>query len=194
MVWWTNNTWITLVEKKQLILYWKREITHHWLLLKYLLLYWIYFLKLLTLFLILKILSNGTYIQTYTYILLSFFSSSFFPPSLPSLFFLLFRATLQHMEVPRLGVQSELQLLAYPTATQDLSHVCYLRHSSWQCQVLIHWAVPGIKSASSWILDGFVTTESQWELLCTFFLYPNLNVSCALFSLVIILAKCIWGL
>ena len=33
-------------------------------------------------------------------------------------------------------VQSELQPLAYTTAiaTQDLSHVCNLHHSSWQCQ------------------------------------------------------------
>ena len=32
---------------------------------------------------------------------------------------------LQHMEVPRLGVELELQLLAYTTATatQDLSHI-----------------------------------------------------------------------
>ena len=32
----------------------------------------------------------------------------------------------QHMEVPRLGVESELQLLAYPTAiaTRDLSCIC----------------------------------------------------------------------
>ena len=30
---------------------------------------------------------------------------------------------LWHMEVPRLGVDSELQLLAYTTATQDPSHV-----------------------------------------------------------------------
>ena len=36
------------------------------------------------------------------------------------------------MEVPRLGVQLELQLPAYttPIATQDLGH------SSWQCQIL----------------------------------------------------------
>ena len=32
-------------------------------------------------------------------------------------FFFLFRATLMHVEVPRLGVQLELQLLAYATAT-----------------------------------------------------------------------------
>ena len=33
---------------------------------------------------------------------------------------------LQHMEVPRLGVKSELQLLAYTTATAmwDLSRIC----------------------------------------------------------------------
>ena len=38
----------------------------------------------------------------------------------------------RHMEVPRLGVKSELQLLAYTTATatRDLSHVCHLHHSS----------------------------------------------------------------
>ena len=42
------------------------------------------------------------------------------------------------MEVPRLGVQSELWLLPYTTAiaTQDPSHVCNLHHGSWQCQIL----------------------------------------------------------
>ena len=42
------------------------------------------------------------------------------------------------MEVPRLGVQSELQLLAFAlaTATQDPSRVGDLCHSSWQCQIL----------------------------------------------------------
>ena len=37
----------------------------------------------------------------------------------------------QHMEVPRLEVKTELQLLAYATATamQDLSHICDLHHS-----------------------------------------------------------------
>ena len=42
---------------------------------------------------------------------------------------------MQHMEVPRqLGVQSELQLLAYTaaTATPDPSRVCNLQHSSRQ--------------------------------------------------------------
>ena len=41
------------------------------------------------------------------------------------------------MEVPRLGVESDLQLLGYPPATamQDLSHVCNLHHSSQQHQI-----------------------------------------------------------
>ena len=43
---------------------------------------------------------------------------------------------LQHMEVPRLGVESELQLLAIVTAaaTWDLSRAYDVLHSSWQ-----HW-------------------------------------------------------
>ena len=42
------------------------------------------------------------------------------------------------MEVPRLGVESELQSLAYTTATatQDPSCICNLHHSSWQRQIL----------------------------------------------------------
>ena len=40
------------------------------------------------------------------------------------------------MEVPRLEVESELQLLTFAIATEtpDPSHVCDLHHSSWQ-----HW-------------------------------------------------------
>ena len=39
-----------------------------------------------------------------------------------------------HMEVPRLGVESELQLLAYTTATAtwNPSHIFNLHHNSWQ--------------------------------------------------------------
>ena len=54
-------------------------------------------------------------------------------------FFFFFRATLWHMEVPRLGFESELQLLSYTTATatQDLSLVFDLQHSLlWQYQIL----------------------------------------------------------
>ena len=47
-------------------------------------------------------------------------------------------ATPWHMEVPGLGVKSELQLLAYSIATAmpDLSHICDLDCSLWQCQIL----------------------------------------------------------
>ena len=42
------------------------------------------------------------------------------------------------MEVPRLGVESQLQLAVYTTATAtpDPSRVCDLHHSSWQRQTL----------------------------------------------------------
>ena len=49
-----------------------------------------------------------------------------------------------HMEVPRLGVQSELQLLAYARATAMpyLSLVCDLQHSSQQ-----HWILNPLNGA-----------------------------------------------
>ena len=54
----------------------------------------------------------------------------FFPPFLG--------LYLQHTEVPRLGVESKLQLLAYATATAtwDPSRICDLHHNSRQCQIL----------------------------------------------------------
>ena len=70
------------------------------------------------------------------------FSSSI---KLSSLYFLFFYFLsfiflglhLWHMEIPRLGVKLEPQLQAYTTAiaTQDLSRVCGLHHSSWQCWI-----------------------------------------------------------
>ena len=44
---------------------------------------------------------------------------------------------MRHMEVPRLGVELELQLLAYATATAtwDRSRVCNLHHSSRQQRI-----------------------------------------------------------
>ena len=57
------------------------------------------------------------------------------------------------MEFPRLGVKSELQLMAYTTATatamQDLSLVCDLHHSSWQC----------------WILNALIEARDQTSIL-----------------------------
>ena len=73
----------------------------------------------------------------------------------------------QHMEVSRLGVKLELQLLAYTTAKESRirakSATYITAHSN--AGSLIHWARPGIKPMSSCILVGFVTSESQWECL-----------------------------
>ena len=54
------------------------------------------------------------------------------------LFFVFLGPHPQHMEISRLGVQSELQLPAYITAivTQDLSRVCNLHHSSQQRRIV----------------------------------------------------------
>ena len=41
-----------------------------------------------------------------------------------------------HVEVPRLGVESELQPPAYATATADPSQVCDFYHSLQQHQIL----------------------------------------------------------
>ena len=46
----------------------------------------------------------------------------------PGNFFFLFFFVLGHMEVPRLGVESELEMLAYTTATAMADP----SHSSWQ--------------------------------------------------------------
>ena len=54
------------------------------------------------------------------------------------IYFVFLGLHLWHMEVPRPGIKSELQLLAYATATvmQDLNHDCELHYSSWQCWML----------------------------------------------------------
>ena len=53
-------------------------------------------------------------------------------------FFGFFFLHLRHMEVPRLGVKSELELPACTTATMKpvLSYVCDLHHSTGQCWIL----------------------------------------------------------
>ena len=52
--------------------------------------------------------------------------------------FVLLGPHLKHMEVPRLGVELELQLPAYTTASAmlDLSPICDLHHTSGQRQIL----------------------------------------------------------
>ena len=73
------------------------------------------------------------------------------------------RLHLQHVEVPRPEVESELQLLAYTTATAtpDLSCIFDLHRSSQQCQILNPLSKDPV---SSRILAGFVSAVPQWEL------------------------------
>ena len=67
---------------------------------------------------------------------------------------------LQHMEVPRLGVKSELQLPAYTTATAtwDPSRICSLHHSSWQC-----WILNPLSGARNWTL---ILMDTSWVHYC----------------------------
>ena len=85
----------------------------------------------------------------------------------PPPFFAFLGPHLWHMEVPRLGVESELQLPAYTaaTATSDLSCVCDLHHTAHSNgKSLTQWARPGIKPVFSLILSTLGTTKPQWEL------------------------------
>ena len=74
-------------------------------------------------------------------VLLTFWSKYLLPIKLFFFFFLL-GPHLLHMEVLRLGVESELQLPATATAMQDPSCVCDLHHSSWQ-----HWIPDSLSKA-----------------------------------------------
>ena len=91
-------------------------------------------------------------------------------------FVLFFRATPRPAEVLRLGVESELQLLAYSTAreTPDPSHICDLHHSSQQCLNPLREARDGTRT--SWFLVGFVSTVPRWELMIAFFALYSLFV------------------
>ena len=87
--------------------------------------------------------------------------------------FLLFRATpVAHGGSQDRGqIQAAAAGLHHRTATPDLSLICSLHHSSGPHQIPTHWARPGIKTTSSWILVGFVTTEPQWKCLFVFFFF-----------------------
>ena len=77
----------------------------------------------------------------------------------------------QQMDIPRLGVESELQLpgTATATATWDPSHICNLYHSSWQ-----HWILNQLSRArvqtrifmgTSWVCYHWATTGTPCEFL-----------------------------
>ena len=109
---------------------------------------------------------------------------------------------LQHMEDPRLAFELELQLSAFTTATAmpNLSHVCQLYHSSWQCQILnplskvrdqihilmntilvpFHWAIMGTLQFTFlrykiWLSCGMevksIVYSNKWIGSCCFLTY-----------------------
>ena len=78
------------------------------------------------------------------------------------LFFVFLGPRPLHIEVPRLGVESELQLPAYVTAPamQDLNCLCDIHHSSYQCQI----ASP-LSETRNWTL--ILMDTSQISFCCT---------------------------
>ena len=70
------------------------------------------------------------------------------------------------MEVPWLGVELELQLLAYTTATEmlDLNHICDLHHSLRQRQILNQLSKARDRTCILKDITWLVTAEPQWEL------------------------------
>ena len=70
-----------------------------------------------------------------------------------------------HMEVPRLGVKLELQLLVYATGTAmlDLSRVCNLHWSSQQRQ--IPNPLSKARDGAHILMDArFVSAEPRWKI------------------------------
>ena len=80
------------------------------------------------------------------------------------------------MEVPRLGVESELQLPAYTTATAtpDPSFICDLHHSSGQGRILspLSEARDGTRNL---MVPSQVIAELQQESASSLFGYPVLG-------------------
>ena len=82
-----------------------------------------------------------------------------------------------HMEVPRLGVESRLQLPAYVTAiaTRDPSRICNLHYSSWQHRILNTLRKARDQTCIHMENSQARTTEPQWELpllsFLSFFLF-----------------------
>ena len=78
-----------------------------------------------------------------------------------AIFFFFLGPHLWHTEVPRLGVKSELWLLAYTTAmaTQDPSCNYDLYHTSQQCQILNPLSKASYQTHILMDTSEFVTTE-----------------------------------
>ena len=75
---------------------------------------------------------------------------------------------LQHMEIPRLGVQSELVGLWLDTPQPQRCRIWAMSATyttaHGNAASLTHWERPGIELVTSWLLVGFVSAVPQWEL------------------------------
>ena len=78
-----------------------------------------------------------------------------------------------HMEVPRLGVESKLQLLTYATAMPDLSFICVLHHILQECQTLnplnkakdqTHILMDTSQVCNCWATMGIPDCQESWVL------------------------------
>ena len=75
------------------------------------------------------------------------------------------------MDAPRLGIQSEPQLLAHTTATPDPSCCGIYDMTCGKAGSLTHCARPGIECTTSWFLVGFGSAAPGWELHVPAFLF-----------------------
>ena len=83
-----------------------------------------------------------------------------------------------HVEVPRLGVQSELQLPVYihhsHSNTIWASSVTYTTAHS-NARSLTQWVGPGIEPTTSWFLVRFISIAPRQGLLGQIFLTPLMS-------------------
>ena len=86
----------------------------------------------------------------------------------------------RHMELPRLGVQLELQLPAYATAAAlpDLTGSATYTAAHQQYQILN--PLSGARDQTQIPTDNrFVTTEPQWELPVCVFVFLIIDLQCS---------------
>ena len=92
------------------------------------------------------------------------------------------------MEVPRLGIESELQLLPTPQPQQCSIWAASATYTTAHGKALSQtcWARTGIEPASSWILVGFISTVPQGELPCIISWFFSLKIN-------FLILKQLWG-
>ena len=105
-------------------------------------------------------------------------------------FFNLFRATLQHAEVPRLGVESVVAAGLHHSHSNARSepHLWPVPLSSWQRRILNPLSDARIEPSSSGILVRFVSAEPWRKLLCY---YIGVHLNSDLFLLLALFSGCL---